>query len=153
MDELITQVVRDNPALEEARLGLAEAKRLEAAELGASEPELLLNHTRDGSRREKNAQQTIQELFVDSDPDYDEQNREYGIGLSGQLPTGGSYRFGSTINKRTSKYLEDGEFESFMGVSADQPLLKGATRGVPRPRGSKWLNRIGTWPIMSTADS
>jgi outer membrane protein TolC len=128
LDAFVQAVIRTNPAVEEARLKLLVSKSQEKAQWGDFEPALVGRYRHDKLERENNALQIVSQL---GQTDYWEENREYSAGIEGKLPTGATYRVGASTKKTESKYTEDGEFESFVGVSAAQPLLRGATRKTP----------------------
>ena len=128
LDAFVSAVIRTNPSIEEARLKLLVSQSQEKSQWGDFEPALVGRFRRDRLERENNALQIVSQL---GQTDYWEENREYSAGIEGKLPTGATYRVGASTKKTESKYAEDGEFESFMGVSGAQPLLRGATRGAP----------------------
>ncbi len=128
LDAFISAVVRTNPSIEEARLKLLITVSQEKSQWGEFEPALVGRYRHDRLERENNALQVVSQL---GQTDYWEENREYSAGLEGKLPTGATYRVGASTKKTESTYAEDGQFESFVGVSGAQPLLRGATGGAP----------------------
>ncbi len=128
LEAFVTAVVRSNPAIDEARLKLLISRREEDAQRGDFEPALVGRYRRDRLERENNALQFITQLGNES---YWEENREYSAGIEGRLPTGGKYNLGASTRRTESLYAEDGQFESFLGISGTQPLLRGATGGSP----------------------
>ena len=130
LDDLIGEVVRTNPLVREAHLQWLVNYRKAQAEWGAFEPELVAKLSRDKLNRRNSTLQSVQ-LF--GSPEYSEDNREYGLGLEGRLPSGGTYRVGYNLKRMANTYTTDvgDDFESFAGVSAEQPLLRGLTHGAP----------------------
>jgi outer membrane protein TolC len=78
--------------------------------------------------RENNSLQALQLL---SDEDFWEENDEYALGIEGTFFSGGTYRIGYSLNRMNNSRTDEREYETFLGVSAEQPLLKGFTRGAP----------------------
>jgi outer membrane protein len=129
LEAMIGEVVRTNPSVREAHLQWLVNYRNAQAEWGTFEPELVARLSRDKLRRKNSTQQRFQ--YITGDAEYTEDNREYGLGIEGKLPSGGSFRIGYSLKRLENIYVENGEFESFLGVSGEQPLLKGLTHGAP----------------------
>jgi outer membrane protein TolC len=129
LNDLIAQIVRTNPLVREAHLQWLVNYRQAQAEWGAFEPELVANLSRDKLKRRNSTLQTIQ-LFRE---EYEEDNQEYGLGFEGKIPSGGTYRIGYSLKRMQNAYTEGkpDDFESFAGISGEQPLLRGLTHGAP----------------------
>ncbi len=125
--EFLREAVRTQPQVQEAYLQWLVRYRLAMAEQGAFEPAVAAQLTRDYLKRQNTAYQ-IEWL---TNTEFFEDNEEYGLGLEGKLPTGGTYRIGGSVKKMENTYAVQGQFESFVGLSAEQPLLKGLTHGAP----------------------
>ncbi len=128
LEEYVRQLVRGNPLVEEARLSWLIEARNARAEWGAFEPRITGSYNRGKLRRENNALQYVQQLFR---PEYFQDTEEYALGVEGRLPTGGTFRLGYSLKRTASPYAEEGEYESFAGLSGEQPLLKGLLYGAP----------------------
>ncbi len=125
-EEFLREAVRVQPAVEEAHLQWLIRYRLARAEWGSFEPALAGHFNVDSLERENTSLQQILQLGA---LEFFEVNDEYALGLEGKLPSGGTYRLGGSLTRMENSYAEDGEFESFFGVSGEQPLLKGLTHG------------------------
>jgi outer membrane protein TolC len=126
LEEFLREAVRVQPAVEEAHLQWLIRYRLARAEWGAFEPALAGHFNVDSLERENTSLQQILQLGA---LEFFEVNDEYALGLEGKLPSGGSYRLGGSVTRMENSYAEDGEFESFFGVSGEQPLLRGLSHG------------------------
>jgi outer membrane protein len=127
----VQEVVRLNPAVQEARLQYLISRKEARAEWGTFEPELVGRYDRNKLERENTTVQASEQLF-NPDRYYWEENEEYGLGLEGKFFSGGSYRIGYSLKKMDNKLIKEGEeYESFFGVSGEQPLLRGLTHGAP----------------------
>lgn len=124
--DFLRETVRVQPAVDEAYLQWLIRYRLARSEWGSFEPALAGHFRRDSLTRENTSLQQILQLGA---LEFFETNDEYGLGLEGKLPGGGTYRFGGSVTRMENSYAEEGEFESFVGVSGEQPLLKGLTHG------------------------
>jgi outer membrane protein len=132
LNDLIGEVVRTNPSVREAHLEWLVNYRKAQAEWGAFEPEMVARLSRDNLKRRNSTLQRVQ--FIVSSDEYAEDNREYGLGFEGRLPSGGTYRIGYSLKRMDNTYTRQAggdDFESFAGLSGEQPLLKGLTHGAP----------------------
>lgn len=125
--EFLQEAVRTQPQVQEAYLQWLVRYRLAMAEWGAFEPALAVQVTRDYLKR----QNTSYQFEWLGNTEFLEDNEEYGLGLEGKLPTGGSYRIGGSVKRMENTYARQGEYESFVGISGEQPLLRGLTHGAP----------------------
>lgn len=128
LQELIQDVIGSNPAVGEARLQYLISRVEASAEWGAFEPELVARYDHNELQKENTS---LQVLIRDGLPLFWEENTEYGLGIEGKSISNGTYRIGYSMNKMQNKLADDTEYESFFGVSAEQPLLKGLTHGAP----------------------
>ena len=129
LDDFIREVVHTNPLVREAHLQWLINYRKAQAEWGTFEPEVVASLNRDKLKRLNNALQAAQLL---GSPEFAEDNREYGLGLEGRFPSGATYRVGYNLKRMQNTYTAgEDQFESFAGVSAEQPLLRGFTHGAP----------------------
>jgi len=117
-----------NLVLRAQRETLAAAGFLRKAELGAFEPEFAATGTEEFNQRKNTVEQTISQGTAV----FEEKNKLYSAGLEGLTPTGARYNFGYSVrdlnnNLRvlpTDPLLR--QFQSFLGVTLTQPLLKDA---------------------------
>jgi len=122
------EVVRTNPGVREARLQWLIQTGQARAEWGTYEPVLTASAKEEGLRQQNTALEQFQQLGTAV---YDEKNDAYSLGVEGNLPTGANYNLGASITRLQDTYVEQGQFKSFVGISAQQPLLKGFTHGAP----------------------
>jgi outer membrane protein len=127
LDQVVQDVVLHNPLVREARLQYLISRNEAGAEWGTFEPELVARYDRSELERENNTLQVLQ-LFSD---DFWEKNDEYGLGIEGTFLSGGTYRIGYSLNRMNNSETDGREYETFLGISAEQPLLKGFTHGAP----------------------
>jgi outer membrane protein len=124
----VRDVVRTNPAVREARLQWMIRTGQERAEWGQYEPTLTASVKDQGLHQQNTALEQFQQLGAQL---YDEKNDAYSLGIEGNIPSGANYTVGATVTRLQDTYVEGGQFKSFVGVSAQQPLLKGFTHGAP----------------------
>jgi outer membrane protein len=127
LDQVVQDVVLHNPLVREARLEYLISRNEAAAQRGAFEPELVASYDRSDLERENNSLQELQ-LFSG---DFWEKNDKYGLGIEGTFLSGGTYRIGYSLNRMNNSETDGREYETFLGISAEQPLLKGLTHGAP----------------------
>jgi len=128
LEEVIHEVVRSNPSVKEARIEWLIASRSEKAAWGDFVPDLVAGYTRSSEYRESTVIEILQQNF---ETELAQDRHEYSTGIQGLLFTGTSYQFGLSVTKIENSLTQDGEYQSFLGFSAEQPLLKGATSGAP----------------------
>jgi outer membrane protein TolC len=128
LNQVVRDVVLHNPLVREARLQYLISRKEAEAEWGAFEPELVARYDRSKLERENNA---LQAAALFSIADFWEKNDEYGLGVEGTFFSGGTYRFGYSLKRMENKQVTEGEYEAFLGMSGEQPLLKGLTNGAP----------------------
>lgn len=124
----LEQVVQANPTVREGRLQWLIKKRQAQAAWGAFEPTVDGSYKHTGLTQQNTAMQQYQQLGKSI---YDQNNKVYSLKLQGNLPTGANYNIGSSVTRLQDTYSEQGQYQTFLGVSANQPLLKGATHGAP----------------------
>jgi outer membrane protein len=125
LDQVVRFVVLHNPTVREARLEYLISRKQAEAQRGTFEPELFARYDHSDLERKNNYLQELQLKL----PNFSEKKNEYGLGIEGTFFSGGTYRLGYSLNR--NRYTDKGEFETFLGVSAEQPLLKGFTHGAP----------------------
>lgn len=130
LDQLVQYVVLHNPLVREARLEYLISRSEAEENKGTFEPELVARYDRSELERENN---TLQALQLLSD-DFWEKNDEYGLGIEGTFFSGGTYRIGYSLNRMNNSKTDGREYETFLGISAEQPS---------RCHGSDIFNRIG----------
>jgi outer membrane protein len=118
-----------NPLIEEARLEWMISKSNVKAEWGQFEPEIIGYYNLNDVNRRNSAKEVIEQL---GNQEYREDSEEYAFGIEGKMLNGAKYHFGYTMNKKKSTFTTDHEFNSYIGITLEQPLLKGATHGAPR---------------------
>ena len=129
LNQVVQDVIRHNPLVREARLQYLISRNEAEAEWGAFEPELVARYDRSKLERENSTLQALQQF---GSTDFWEKNDEYGLGIEGTFFSGGTYRIGYSLNRMKNPYTGDGrEYEAFLGISGEQPLLKGLTHGAP----------------------
>jgi outer membrane protein len=129
LSAFVAEVVRTNPGVREARLQWLIRTGQARAEWGVYEPTLAASAKEQGLRQQNTALEQFQQLGTQV---YDEKNDAYSLAVEGNLPTGANYNVGASITRLQDTYVEQGQFKSFIGVSAQQPLLKGLTHGAPQ---------------------
>jgi len=122
----LQEVVRTNPTVEEGWLKWLIKSRQARAAWGAFEPTVSGSYQENGLEKQNTALEQYQQLGTST---YDELNKIYSVGLQGTLPTGTSYTVGASVTRLQNTYVEPGQFKAFVGITAQQPLLKGATHG------------------------
>lgn len=128
LEQVIRDVVLHNPNIREARIEYLISRNEAEAERGTFEPQLIARYDRSELERENSSLQALQLL---SDEDFWEKNDEWGLGIEGTFLSGGTYRVGYSLNRMNNSRTEGREYETFLGLSAEQPLLKGMTHGAP----------------------
>jgi outer membrane protein len=130
LDQIIREVVFQNPVIREARLEYLISRNEADAQWGTFEPEFVARYDRSDLERENSAVQA-RPLF--GDRVFWEKNDELGLGIEGTFFSGGTYRLGYSLNRMKNLYTDGGrEFETFLGISGEQPLLKGFTHDAPK---------------------
>ena len=128
LSEFLREVVRTNPSVREARLQWLITAGQARAEWGVYEPALDGSYEQDGLRQQNTSLQQFEQLGTQV---YDQKNDAFTVGVQGALPTGATYNLKASVTRLQDTYVEQGQYQSFVGVTANQPLLKGFTHGAP----------------------
>jgi hypothetical protein len=138
LKEYLKQVLERNESVQERLLEFEINRRRNKAEYGAFEPEFFAAFSRERNRRrntalEARSQQTSQTNI------FSERNSIYQGGIESLVPTGAKVQLGYTLrdlknNLQTTPSLinfgtplrTNGEYQTFFGLTATQPLLKNA---------------------------
>ncbi len=127
----LTLVIAHNERLQVQQLEFEATRRRESAEKGIFEPSLVL-----GATREENMRQLTSERLVNIGrpgvTNFSEQNNRYNSALEFLVPTGARLRLGTTLSDIRNNFQQlnqlsiftNSEYESFVGASLVQPLLK-----------------------------
>ena len=132
LSNFLSQVYEQNEVIQAKLLETEVARRKSKAEYGIFEPEFFGS----AERVYLNRQNTVQEersMYTDV---YQEDNKIYQSGIEGLVPTGMRLRLGYTLRDLENNLQDqpsflfrgatNGEYQSFFGLSASQPLLKNA---------------------------
>jgi outer membrane protein len=127
--ELVHRVVERNRTVQSKLFEFEANRRRFIAEHGAFEPEAFGSAGRESNQRQNNAQQAAANNGVSL---LREQNNLYASGLESLMPSGGRIRLGYTLSELHNNIppgpfqapLDEGQFQSFAGVSLSQPLLR-----------------------------
>ena len=94
------------------------------------EPQFVASYLHDYSYIPKSIEDYSSLGFLDQNDSYRKHNNEYAAAMEGLLPSGGQVRFGYTLKELQSSLLDssniDSQYQTFVGVSLVQPLLKNA---------------------------
>ncbi len=123
--DLRRKVVRHNESIQSRVLDYAAQRRRHAAEYGVFEPELTGSAGHEVNNRKNTAEQQVSLLT----PSFHETNNIYSSGLETLVPSGARFRLGYNLrdldnNLQPLRAATNGEYQSFFGISASQPLLK-----------------------------
>lgn len=141
LDECRRLALAHNLTLRAQREALLAAGFLRKAEAGAFEPDFVVSGTKEYNNRKNTIEQTISQ----GTSAFEEENKLYSAGVEGLSPTGGRYNFGYSVrdlNNNLRVLPTDPfrrQFQSFLGVTVTQPLLKdaGLTSSLARLRLAK----------------
>jgi len=128
LDECRRLALTHNLTLRAQREALLAAGFLRKAEMGAFEPELVAS----GAKEYNNRKNTIEQTISQGTTAFEEENKLYSAGIEGLSPTGARYNFGYSVrdlNNNLRVLPTDPfrrQFQSFLGVTVTQPLLKDA---------------------------
>jgi outer membrane protein len=135
LEDYLAQVIKHNDAIQAQLLEAGASQHKARAEYGAFEPQLEASASREANRRTNNVQQQASQ---NSDLLFDERNDLYDAGLETLLPVGGKVRLGYTVSDlynnvnpyssvlTSSNAFFTKQFQTFVGLTLTQPLLKGA---------------------------
>lgn len=123
--EMIDLVLRHNESLQVRILEAEIARKTHEAEQGIFEPQVVGSVERTDSQRPNNTQQTLNLGFAQT-PELKERNTLYYGGLEFLAPAGTRLRTGYTLRELQNNLQRtiDKEYETFVGASVTQPLLK-----------------------------
>ncbi len=128
LNNVIDYVVAHNPIIEEAHLEWQSKHRQANASWGDFEPSLNFNYGKSSLSRENTTLETLQQNF---NPTYSELNKEYGAGIGGNFFSGTKYNVGYTGKHLQNSLTTRKEYQSFFGITGEQPLLKGLWYAAP----------------------
>jgi outer membrane protein len=130
LDDFLKRVLERNESVQSKLLETEVARRRALGEYGVFEPELFgtVEHT------ESSRQNTVEEQRNQLSSTFSETNTLYQGGIEGLVPSGARIRLGYTLRdlnnnlqyQNPSRGATNGEFQTFFGFSATQPLLKNA---------------------------
>jgi outer membrane protein len=123
--ELIQRVLRHNESVQMKMLEADISQKMEQAEHGIFEPQVVGSFERVDSRRPNNTQQLFS-LGLSGANQLNERNSIYSGGLEFLVPSGAKIHTGYTLRELNNNLqrVAGGEFETFIGTSLVQPLLK-----------------------------
>lgn len=139
LNEYLHQVLQHNELLQAQMFGSEADRRKWKAQWGDFEPQLKLSFTREANRRTNNIQQ---QATLSGQNLFDERNNIYNGGVESLLPTGAKVNMGYTLRDLVNNVNPYGsvftstnnaytqQYETFVGVTFTQPLLKNGGIGV-----------------------
>jgi outer membrane protein len=133
LKDFVQLVLQRNETIQIRILELAITKKRLRAEQGVFEPELVASYDRVENKRQNTAEQRRSTGVVE----FEEDNNIYNGGLEALIPTGARIRLGYTLRDLRNNLQEPpvgsivtntprGEYQTFIGLSVTQPLLKNA---------------------------
>jgi outer membrane protein TolC len=128
LDDCRRLALAHNLGLRAQRETLAAAGFLRAAELGAFEPDFVGSASQEYNQRLNTVEQTISQGTTV----FQEKNKLYAAGIEGLSPTGATYNIGYSVHDLNNNLRVlptdplQRQFESFLGLTVSQPLLKDA---------------------------
>ena len=131
--DYVQLVLQSNQTVQIRILELAITKKRLRAEQGVFEPELVASYDRVENKRQNTAEQRRSTGVLI----FEEDNNIYNGGLEALIPTGARIRLGYTLRDLRNNLQEPplgtivtnttrGEYQTFIGLSLTQPLLKNA---------------------------
>jgi outer membrane protein TolC len=135
VSELVRRVVQHNESIQMKMLEADISRKIEQAEHGIFEPQVVGSLERVDSRRPNNTQQLLS-LGLSGATQLNEQNSIYSGGLEFLAPWGAKIQTGYSLRELNNN-LQRGagnEFETFVGASVVQPLLKNFGRAATMAR-------------------
>ncbi len=139
LSDYLQRVLENNEALQAQMLGAEASRRKARSEYGMFEPELVNTFTREINQRTNN----VEERAAQGGAGYfSERNNIYDSALESLLPTGGKIRLGYTLSDlqnnvnpfgsilSTTNELWIRQYQTFVGATVSQPLLKNGGRRV-----------------------
>ena len=124
--DFVTRVMQHNENLQLKLLDFEISQRRYRAERGIFEPELTGSFERAENLRENSSEQSSAQF---GRPTFAETNNIYSGGIESLVPTGARIRLGYSLRDmrntlQSGARATNGEYQSFLGVSVTQPLLK-----------------------------
>ncbi len=130
--DYVARVLARNESVQVRLLEFETSRSRYRAERGAFEPEFFSSATRESNSR----QNTVEQQRNTLSEEFSENNNIYQSGIESLVPTGAKVRLGATLRDLrnnlqdqpvfTSRGATNGEYQTFVGASLTQPLLKGA---------------------------
>jgi outer membrane protein TolC len=137
LNDFLRLVLQRNENLEAQMLETESNRRKARAERGVFEPDLVMSVTREANKRTNNV---VEQAAQGGQPLFSERNTIYDTGLESLVPSGGKIRIGYTLSdlvnnvnpvpffqSTNSPFIQ--EYQTFVGVTFTQPLLKNAGTG------------------------
>lgn len=123
--ELLRRVIIHNESVQMKMLEAEISKKSQQAETGIFEPQVVGSFERVDSRRPNNTQQLLS-LGFSGARQLNERNSLYSGGLEFLVPSGAKIQTGYTLRELDNnlQQIKGNEFETFIGASVVQPLLK-----------------------------
>ena len=125
-------VLERNESVQQKLLEFEATRRRQKAELGVFEPALVSS----ASREANNRQNTVEQQRSTLSDTFNERNNIYDEGLESLVPSGARIRLGYNLRDLRNNLQNqasfaslgatNGEYQSFLGLSISQPLLKNA---------------------------
>ncbi len=128
VDQASETAVTHNPTVLEARMQWLIKQRQESAAWGDFEPAIVSSYAESGLDRLNNAAEQVAEL---GRSEYSETKSQFDVGVEGKFFTGATYHLGYMLSQTQSVFTNGAEYESTIGVSINQPILKGFTHSAP----------------------
>ena len=135
LQDYLQQVLQHNESIQAQMLEAEVNRRKSRGEYGVFEPNLVVSAMREANQRTNNIQQQAQQS---GESFFSEQNNIYNGGLESLMPTGGKIRLGYTLSDlgnnvnpygifgTSTNQIWTKEYQTFVGLSFSQPLLKNA---------------------------
>ena len=128
----LRMVIAQNDRLAAQELQVVAAQAQQKGEMGIFEPALVTGAEHQINNRQLNSQSISSAIGLRTNV-VSERNNNYSSALEFLVPTGARVRFGSTLHDLINSYQQvgisqftNGEYESFVGVTLAQPILKNA---------------------------
>jgi outer membrane protein len=136
LQDLLERVLEYNESIQMRMLEAEISRRTHRAETGIFEPQVVGTVEHLQNHRPNNAQQQASLIFTQQE--FKERNTLYTGGLEFLIPTGARLRTGVTLRELRNNLQVvrgvDKEYETFVGTSLVQPLLKNFGPGVTTAR-------------------
>jgi len=130
LEQFIQRVAEQNEAVQMRVLSFEASRQAYLAEKGIFEPEFFGSASKESLDRQNTVQETRNQLS----PTFSEDNNIYQTGIEGLVPSGAKLRLGYTLRDLRNNLQDDpayaplgatnGEYQSFLGLTLTQPLLK-----------------------------